>query len=99
LFGFATHVAELLEDARTSAAEPTASSSHPTASVPDLPEVLARTARVREFAAGAFGRVGTARAAAPAQRSGWRDGHRAAAAADIGRARVAGPLALERGRP
>jgi hypothetical protein len=97
LFGFATHVAELLEDVRTRAAEPTAASSHLTVTEAGLPEVHARTARVREFAAGAFGRVGTARAAAPAQRSGWRDGHRAAAAADIGRSRVAGRLALGRG--
>jgi hypothetical protein len=99
LFGFATRVAELLENARARAADPTAVSSHLTSSAADLPEVLARTARVREFAAGAFGRVGTARAAAPAQRSGWRDGHRAAAVADIGRSRVAGRLAIERGRP
>jgi hypothetical protein len=97
LFGFATRVAELLEDARSRAAEPAAASSHLKRSAAGLPEVLARTARVRAFAAGAFGRVGTARAAAPAQRSGWRDGHRAAGTADVGRSRVAGRLALERG--
>ncbi len=88
LFGFATRVAELLEGARVRAAEPTSASSHRAPVAHDLPDVLARTARVRTFAAGAFGRVGTARAAAPAQRSGWRDGHRAAASADIGRSRI-----------
>jgi hypothetical protein len=98
LFGFATRVAELLESARTRAAEPAPTSSHRAEFDHGLPDVLARTARVRAFAAGAFGRVGTARAAAPAQRSGWRDGHRAAAAADLGRSRVAGRLALQRGR-
>jgi Protein of unknown function (DUF2786) len=97
LFGFATRVAELLEAVRVRAAEPTSASSHRAPIAHDLLDVLARTARVREFAAGAFGRVGTARAAAPAQRSGWRDGHRAAASADIGRSRMAGRLAIERG--
>ena len=97
LFGFATRVAELLESARARAANPAAASSHQAPAAQSLPDVLARTARVREFAAGEFGRVGTARPAAPAQRSGWRDGHRAAATADIGRSRVAGRLALERG--
>jgi Protein of unknown function (DUF2786) len=97
LFGFATRVAELLEAVRVRAAEPTSASSHRAPIAHDLPDVLARTARVRAFAAGAFGRVGTARAAAPAQRSGWRDGHRAAASADIGRSRMAGRLAIERG--
>jgi uncharacterized protein DUF2786 len=97
LFGFATRVAESLEAVRVRAAEPTSASSHRAPVAHDLPDVLARTARVRAFAAGAFGRVGTARAAAPAQRSGWRDGHRAAASADIGRSRMAGRLAIERG--
>jgi Protein of unknown function (DUF2786) len=97
LFGFATRVAELLENARDCAVGPASGASDREPSAQGLPDVLARTTRVRAFAAGAFGRVGTARAAAPAQRSGWRDGHRAAATADIGRSRVAGRLALERG--
>ena len=42
-----------------------------------------------------FGRVGAARAAAPAQRSAWRDGHRAAGDVDLGRTRLAGRPAVE----
>ena len=95
LFGFANRVAEQLEAARTNAA---ATADAPARAEVALPDVLARSRRVREFAARSFGPVVTARAAAPAQRSGWRDGHRAAANADLGRTRVAGRLALTSGR-
>jgi Protein of unknown function (DUF2786) len=98
LFGFATRVAEVLEAARARATDTSMATAHAVPAEHDLPDVLARSARVRAFAASAFGPVGTARAAAPAHRSGWRDGHRAAATADIGRSRVASPLAIERGR-
>ena len=98
LFGFANRVAEQLAAARTQAAEPRTAriDGAPGPSGP-LPDVLARSGRVREFAARSFGRVVAARAAAPAQRSGWRDGHRAAAGVDLGRSRVAGRPALNRG--
>lgn len=95
LFGFANRVAEQLEAARTNAA---ATADAPARAEVALPDVLARSRRVREFAARSFGPVVTAKAAAPAQRSGWRDGHRAAANADLGRTRVAGRLALTSGR-
>jgi hypothetical protein len=39
-----------------------------------------------------------ARAPAPAHAVGWRDGHRAADAVDLGRNRVAARPALTRGR-
>ena len=99
LFGFANRVAEQLEAARVDAAATRAAmvEGAPAPSDETLPDVLARSARVSAFAARSFGRVVTARAAAPAQRSGWRDGHRAAANADLGRTRVAGRLALTSG--
>jgi uncharacterized protein DUF2786 len=99
LFGFAEQVTALLESARTDAAEaarrrpPSAEDAAPAAH----PDVLARAARVREFAASSFGRVSAARAPAPAQVSGWRDGQRAASGADLGRTRLAGRPALKRG--
>ncbi len=100
LFGFANRVAEQLDAARANAAARPATAEGRAAPAEDtLPDVLARSARVRAFAARSFGRVVTARAAAPAQRSGWRDGHRAAANVDLGRTRVAGRLALTRGGP
>jgi hypothetical protein len=97
LFGFATRVAEVFENARARASDASVATMHEAPGDRDVPDVLARSARVRRFAASAFGPVGTARAAAPAHRSGWRDGHRAAATADLGRSRIAGRLALDRG--
>jgi Protein of unknown function (DUF2786) len=98
LFGFATRVGEQLAEARAqAAASPGTVDGAAPRSRATLPDVLDRSARVREFAGRSFGSVITARAAAPAQRSGWRDGHRAAANADLGRTRVAGRLALARG--
>jgi hypothetical protein len=99
LFGFANRVAEQLAAARTQAAEPGTApiDGAPGLSDGPLPDVRARSGRVREFAARSFGRVVAARAAAPAQRSGWRDGHRAAAGVDLGRSRVGGRRALNRG--
>ena len=99
LFGFANRVAEQLAAARDRAAE--AMAPNPGDPSPDggtsLPDVLARRARVSAFAADSFGRVVSARPAAPAQRSGWRDGHRAAANVDVGRSRVGGQRSLGRG--
>jgi hypothetical protein len=99
LFGFANRVAELLAAARSHAIEGRAASSDARTAHSDarLPDVLARRTRVREFAASSFGRVSAARAAAPAQRSAWRDGHRAAGSVDLGRSRVASRPALNRG--
>jgi hypothetical protein len=99
LFGFARRVAELLAAAREDAGVARAAQG-PTAPPTDetLPDLLARAGRVREFAAQSFGRVVAARAPAPAQAVGWRDGHRAASAVDLGRERLAGRLALTRGR-
>jgi hypothetical protein len=99
LFGFARRVAELLaaarEDARVARA---AEGAHAPDGEEALPDVLARAGRVREFAARSFGRVVAARAPAPAHAVGWHDGHRAASTVDLGRERLAGRLALTRGR-
>ena len=97
LFGFAARVAEVLAVTRADAAavRPPTPTADVTSIGADLPDVLARTARVRAFAASSFGRVGAARAAAPAQRSAWRDGHRAGGDVDFGRTRLAGRPALE----
>jgi hypothetical protein len=99
LFGFAERVAELLESARTEAVEVNhrRAGSAASATRATHPDVLARAARVREFAKNSFGRVHAARAAAPAQVSGWRDGQHAASAADLGRNRLAGRPALPGG--
>lgn len=99
LFGFANRVAEQLVAASDRAAESTTPTVAQTPSGADVmvPDVLARRARVSAFAADSFGRVVTARSAAPALRSGWRDGHRAAATVDLGRSRVGGRLSLGRG--
>ena len=100
LFGFARRVAELLAAAREEArvAAVAADGAPAAAGEETLPDVLARAGRVREFAARSFGRVVAARAPAPAHAVGWRDGHRAAGAVDLGRERLAGRLALTRGR-
>lgn len=96
LFGYATRVGELLERSRADAAPTTPAA--PTLFDAAVPDVLARTARVKEFAAQSFGRVVAARSAAPAQAGGWRDGQAAASRADLGRSRLAGRPALGRGR-
>jgi Protein of unknown function (DUF2786) len=99
LFGFANRVAEQLESAKAhaGASDATTVDGRVPRAEDRAPDVLARSARVRAFAAHSFGPVAAARAAAPAQRSGWRDGHRAAAHADLGRTRVTSRLALTRG--
>jgi hypothetical protein len=101
LFGYARRVGELLSASRAQAAPPPAAAGPPTlfdgeprASVPDL---RARTERVKEFARAAFGPVHTARGARPTSAAGWKDGHRAAGRADIGRSRLAGRRAIGRG--
>jgi hypothetical protein len=99
LFGFARRVAELLATARDEArTAQQADDVDSPISVDTLPDVLDRVGRVRQFAAASFGRVVAARAPAPAQATGWRDGHSAAGGVDLGRSRLAGRLALTRGR-
>jgi Protein of unknown function (DUF2786) len=99
LFGFASRVSELFERARSrAAAAPPVAGDAPTLFDELTPDVLARDARVHQYAAHAFGPVVAARSAAPAQASAWRDGHRAAGTADLGRTRLAGRLALNRGK-
>jgi hypothetical protein len=97
LFGFASRVAELLEEAKTRATAARPASAEPTLFDEPLPDVPARAARVRQHAARAFGPVVAARSAAPAQAAAWRDGHRAAGNADLGRSRLTGRPALNRG--
>jgi hypothetical protein len=97
LFGFATHVADLLAAARVEAAATHGPGDRERRSGDTLPDVQARAQRVRQFAAQSFGRVVAARPPAPAQVTGWRDGHRAAGAADLGRSHIADRKALNRG--
>jgi hypothetical protein len=88
LFGFAARVGELLIDARQRAeADARATGTW-------LPDVVSRTARVRDHAKASFGRVVTAGAPSPAVAAGWDRGRRAAAGADIGRGRLAGRRAI-----
>jgi hypothetical protein len=63
-----------------------------------LPELPERADRVRAYAATAFGRVVAAAAPSPAVASGWDHVHRAAAAVDIGRARLPQRRAIGPGR-
>jgi Protein of unknown function (DUF2786) len=97
MFGFASRVAELLDEAKARAAATHAACHEPTLFDEVLPDVLARAARVREHAARAFGPVVAARSAAPAQAPAWHDGHRAAGSADLGHTRLTGRPALNRG--
>jgi hypothetical protein len=96
LLGYAGRVGELLEASKATAAATPAGA--PTLFDEILPDVLARSARVKEFAATAFGRVVAARAAAPAVASAWRNGHAAAGSADLGRSRLRGRRAIGKGR-
>lgn len=86
LFGFASRLGELLGDARRTA-EADARAQAAATTLPDLP---ARAAQVRRFAAESFGRVVKASSPTPAIASGWEHGHRAAGGVDIGRSRLTG---------
>ncbi len=96
LFGYAARVDELLADAGASTTE---TRRRPPTLFDDaaVPARLERAGRVRAFAADSFGRVVTARPAAPATKTGWHHGQRAAGAADLGRPRVRARRALDRG--
>ena len=88
LFGFAARVGELLADARQRAEADARSTGT------SLPDVVSRSARVRDHATAAFGRVVAASAPSPAVAGGWDHGRRAATGADIGRVRLAGRRAI-----
>lgn len=96
LFGYAHRVDELLAASASVAATRTATTAAGGAGAL-LPEVLERRQRVEAYAAGAFGRVVSAKPAAPANASGFRRGHAAAGGADIGRRRLHGRPQLGRG--
>ncbi|MET0145659.1 MAG: DUF2786 domain-containing protein [Ilumatobacteraceae bacterium] len=91
LFGFADRVADLLAGARRSAEDDVRASGS------SLPDLVDRTARVSAHVRASMGRVAAARPPTPLAANGWRDGHRAAGAADIGRRRVSGRRAIGRG--
>lgn len=99
LFGYARRVGELLTESQAHAVKPQPAGPltlfDESSAVPDL---LARAARVKEFAKVAFGPVRAARAVRAPHAAGWNDGHRAAGSADIGRTRLSGRKALGRGR-
>jgi hypothetical protein len=94
LFGFADRVGELLRETRRQVETAATTTAGGGSSLPDLP---GRAAQVRAFAATAFGRVVSASAPAPAAAGAYHEGHRAASAADIGRARLGGRQQLGRG--
>ncbi len=85
LFGYAARIGDLLAETRRRVERDAAATAG--RALPELPD---RAGRVREFAAGAFGRVVAASAPAPAAATGWHHGQQAAAAADIGRVRLCG---------
>lgn len=93
LFGFADRIGELLQETRRSVE---AEATHGAGGRP-LPDLPGRVAQVRAFASTAFGRVVAASAPAPAVAGGYHQGHQAASAADIGRARLAARPQLGRG--
>jgi Protein of unknown function (DUF2786) len=93
LFGFASRIGEMLKSVRRRAE--TGLRRGGASRLPELPE---RADRVRAYAATAFGRVVAAAAPSPAVASGWDHGHRAAAAVDIGRARLPQRRAIGPGR-
>lgn len=101
LFGYARRIDDLLGASRTQAANPTPKTAAPTlfddGESPSTPDLVARAARVQAFAAEAFGPVRTARAVRPATAKAWREGHRAAGSADVGRSRLGTRRALGRG--
>lgn len=96
LFGFARRIGELLDAAGPARPGSPAAAGGPAGDL--LPDLVERTQRVRRFAANEFGRVVVASPARPAQAAGWRDGHRAAGRADLGRRRVGDRKALGPGR-
>lgn len=99
LFGFARRITELLGELAAVAGNRRGAGSGDQPTTADLlPAVRERTARVRDHAAIAFGRVVTARPARPAQAVGYRDGHVAAGRADLGRRRLHGRRQLGAGR-
>lgn len=90
MFGFADEVAAMLALAREEAV-----AEHPDpGSV--LPALLAEAERVRTFVGERLGRIVSARPVAPAVRDGVVAGRRAAAEADIGRARLRSVPAIDR---
>ena len=91
LFGFASRVEELLRAARRHVEH----DAHATGST--LPDLPARAAQVKAYAARSFGRVVAARAPSPAVAGGWDRGHRAAGDVDLGRRRFDGRPAIGRG--
>jgi Protein of unknown function (DUF2786) len=93
LFGFASRIGQMLQAVRRRAE--TGARAGGESRLPDLPE---RATRVRTYAATAFGRVVSAGAPSPALAAGWDHGHRAAAGADIGRARLPQRRAIGPGR-
>ncbi len=100
LFGYARRIGEMLSVSRNQASPP-ARSGPPTlfdeSARSSTPDVLGRSARVKEFAKDAFGPVRAARGVRPSTAAGWNDGHRAAGRADVGRGRLRGRRALGRG--
>jgi hypothetical protein len=90
MFGFADEVAVMLASAQEAAI-----AEHPDPGTV-LPALLAQAERVRTFAGERLGRIVTARPVAPAVRDGFVAGRRAAADADIGRARLRSVPAIDR---
>lgn len=98
LFGYAGRVAELFEQSRqAAAAQPRPGQPTLFDDATSVPDVVARAERVKAYAKEAFGPVRVARGVRAPTARGWRDGHSAAAQADIGRSRLVGRRAIGRG--
>lgn len=91
LFGFASRMGQLLDEARNHAE---ASMPSPDAGGGVALVLRERAERVDAHAAQSFGRVRAARRPAAAQAAAWRDGSAAADGVDIGRSRLSGRAEL-----
>lgn len=91
LFGFADQIRTMLVETVQEATD----RLHPSSAA--VPALRARERRVDEFARQQFGRVAAARRPKGATPQGFAAGRRAASRADLGRKRVVGLRALEKG--
>jgi len=96
LFGYAERVGQALADVRRVAEATSTPDTGVGAPTPALARIE-RGRRVDAFVEQRFGTVRSAKGAARAEAGGWREGHLAAEAVDLGRARLGGRRSLGRG--
>jgi len=92
MFGYAQQIRTMLK----ATADEAVQRVHPSSAA--LPALRARDKRVEEYSRQQFGRVVAARQPKPATVTGWEAGKRAAARADLGRARLPEIRAIGSGR-